>query len=76
MKMREGEEDQNAPAIAPNTPQMIAIPPGNRISGIHRKMACFSGSTRKGAAVQCMLIRKNPAPNAQLRRKIALPHLR
>ena len=76
MKILDGEDDQKAPAMAPNTPQMIAMPPGSKISGIHRKIACFSGSTRNGAAVQCMLMRKKPVPNAHVRRNTALPHRR
>ena len=35
-----------------------AMPPGNANKGIQRKMACFSGSTRKGRAVQYMPTRK------------------
>jgi hypothetical protein len=73
---RDGDADQKAPAIAPNAPQISAMPAGSRISGIQRKTAKRSGSTRKGSAVQCMEIRVKPTPNAQVRMNTALPHRR
>ena len=76
MKMREGEADQKAPAMAAKAPQMRPMPAGSTINGSQMKARCCSGFTRKGIAVQCMLTRKKPEPNAQPRKKTALPQRR
>ena len=60
-------------AIMMATPQMMAMPPGCTISGNHKKIACFSGSTRKGAAVQCIPASSEPKPKAQPRANTARP---
>ena len=74
--MRDGEADQNAPAIAAKAPQIRPMPAGSTISGSQMKTRCCSGFTRNGIAVQCMLTRKKPDPKAQPRSATCRPQRR